>query len=222
MHASVGKTRSEEIRQRIADDIVSGRLKPGQKLDEPALAEHYQVSRTPVRDALRQLSGTGLVRILPKRGAWVAEIDPQQLDELFEACAEIDALCAKLAAVRLTGIERRQLELAHTQSEDYVSGGDDAGYAVCNEKLHDLIYQGSRNRALVDIARGLRQRAAPFRLPQFYVRNERMNASFKEHALLVKAVEAGDAEAAYVAMHTHITNSSVHVIEFFKESMAVW
>ncbi|WP_271188322.1 GntR family transcriptional regulator, partial [Maricaulis virginensis] len=123
MHASVGKTRSEEIRQRIADDIVSGRLKPGQKLDEPALAEHYQVSRTPVRDALRQLSGTGLVRILPKRGAWVAEIDPQQLDELFEACAEIDALCAKLAAVRLTGIERRQLELAHTQSEDYVSGG---------------------------------------------------------------------------------------------------
>ncbi|MEV0583460.1 GntR family transcriptional regulator [Nonomuraea sp. NPDC050310] len=216
MHASVGQTRSEEIRQRIADDIVSGRLRPGQKLDEPALAERYQVSRTPVRDALRQLSGTGLVRILPNRGAWVAEIDPQQLEELFEACAEIDALCAKLAAVRLTGIERRQLELAHSQSSAFVSTGDDAGYAVCNERLHDLVYQGSRNRPLVEIARGLRQRASPFRLPQFYVRNERMRASFTEHGQLVTAILAGEAEAAYTAMHEHITNSSVHVIEFFK------
>lgn len=216
MHSSVSQTRSEEIRQRIADDIVSGRLKPGQKLDEPALAEHYQVSRTPVRDALRQLSGTGLVRILPNRGAWVAEIDPQQLEELFEACAEIDALCARLAAVRLTGIERRQLELAHAQSSQFVATGDDAGYAVCNERLHDLVYQGSRNTALVDIARGLRQRASPFRLPQFYVHNARMSASYDEHDALVTAVLAGDAEAAWSAMHDHITNSSVHVVEFFK------
>lgn len=215
----IAGTRSEEIRQRIADDIVSGRLRPGQRLEELQLADQFKVSRTPVRDALRELSGTGLVEIRPNRGTWVAEIDAEQLEELFEAFAEIEALCARLCAVRLTVIERRRLELLHEESESYVTAGDHQGYGRLNEQIHDTIYQGGRNRALTEIVRGLRHRTAPFRLPQFYITNDRMKVSYAEHGALVEAIVREDAQAAYAAMYSHIANSSVNVIGILRESL---
>src|SRR6476469_7362469 len=97
-----GDTLANQVRRRIADDVLGGRWAPGARLDEVALAESLGVSRTPVREALRDLASSGLVEIRPHRGAIVVAIDDQRLAALMEAVGEIDALCARLAARRMT------------------------------------------------------------------------------------------------------------------------
>jgi DNA-binding GntR family transcriptional regulator len=161
-------TRAEEVRQKIAADIVAGRLKPGQQLEENVLAAQFNVSRTPVRDALRELGGTGLVEVRPHRGVRVAVIEVGRLEELFEAQAEIEGICAQLATLRMSGADRRQLEMIQADSVERVGASDDAAYALLNERLHELVYDGTRNGILLELARSLRRRAAPFRLPVFY------------------------------------------------------
>jgi DNA-binding GntR family transcriptional regulator len=110
-------TLAEQVRQQIADDILSGRLKPGQQLEENALAAQFNVSRTPVRDALRQLGSTGLVEVRPHRGVRVADIDVSLLEELFEAQTEVEAVCAQLTALRSNATDRRQLQLLQAELE---------------------------------------------------------------------------------------------------------
>lgn len=213
-------TLSEEVRQQIASDILAGRLKPGQQLEENVLAAQFNVSRTPVRDALRELGGTGLVEVRPHRGVRVANFDVARMEELFEAQAEVEAVCAQLTALRLTLTDRRQLSLVQERSQARVADEDAEGYAQCDEQLHELIYRGTRNAILMDTARSLRRRGGPFRLPVFYTSDNRMQHSCDEHAAVVEAILRSDPAAAHDAMQEHITNVSVHVIEYFKEELA--
>ena len=106
-------TRTEMLRLQLADDIVSGLLAPGQPLDEQELARRFGVSRTPVREAIRQLAASGLVEVRPHRSALVALPSPRQLHDMFEAMAELEALCAGLSARNMTAAERRGLEELH-------------------------------------------------------------------------------------------------------------
>lgn len=210
-------TRAEEVRRKIASDIVAGLLKPGQQLEENVLAAQFNVSRTPVRDALRELGGTGLVEVRPHRGVRVATIDVGRLEELFEAQAELEGICAQLTALRMSAADRRQLELIQADSNQSVEAGDDAAYADLNERFHDLIYDGTRNGILQELSRSLRRRAAPFRLPVFYLNDNRMRSSCAEHQAVVGAILQSDAAEARDAMRAHVTNTSVHVIRYFKE-----
>src|ERR1700723_1009480 len=103
-------TRAEELRLQLADEIVRGALPPGAGLDETDIAKRFNVSRTPVREALRQLVASGLVEARAHRGAVVAQPSIQRLTGMFEAMAELEALCAGLAAERRTAAERYRLE----------------------------------------------------------------------------------------------------------------
>jgi DNA-binding GntR family transcriptional regulator len=106
-------TRSEELQARLADAIVSGRLAPGAPLDEVQIATEYSVSRTPVREALRQLSSSGLVEIRPHRGAVVAKPDHAQLNDMFAVMGELESLCAAQCAVRMNSASRQALDELH-------------------------------------------------------------------------------------------------------------
>ncbi|MDB5654774.1 MAG: GntR family transcriptional regulator, partial [Tardiphaga sp.] len=99
-------TRAEELRLQLADDIVRGVLRPGAALDETEIAKRFEVSRTPVREALRQLAASGLVDSRAHRGAFVAQPSLERLTGMFEAMAELEALCAGLAAERMLAVER--------------------------------------------------------------------------------------------------------------------
>jgi len=103
-------TRAEELRLQLADEIVRGALAPGAPLDETDIARRFNVSRTPVREALRQLAASGLVEARAHRGAVVARPSLERLNGMFEAMAELEALCAGLAAERMPAIERARLE----------------------------------------------------------------------------------------------------------------
>src|SRR5207253_5873840 len=102
-------TRAEELRLQLADEIVRGALPPGASLDETEIARRFNVSRTPVREALRQLAVSGLVEARPHRGAVVARPSLDRLTAMFEAMAELEALCAGLAAERMAAAERHAL-----------------------------------------------------------------------------------------------------------------
>ena len=204
MSRSDSRTRAERLAGQIADAIVAGELRPGTKLDEQGLAERYSVSRTPVREALRQLGTTGLIDTRPRRGATVAHITPDQLEELFVAMGEIEASCARLSALSMTPIERRRLAALHEGMQDLVGRGEAQAYAEANVAFHGAIYAGARNAVLAEIALGLRRRLLPFRRAQFRTPG-RLPRSHAEHAVVVEAICAGDAAAAHAAMLHHVS-----------------
>lgn len=202
-HAGRKLTRAEELRLRLADDIVSGRLEPGAPLDETELAARFQVSRTPVREAIRQLVATGLIEARAHRSAVVARPDSERLIGMFEAMAELEGLCAGLAAERMTAAERHALELLHEQLRTLSHQGDPQRFHEVNEAFHSAIYAGSHNAYLAELTLSTRKRVQPFRRAQF--RNVgRLAKSHAEHGRIVLAILQGDKNAATAAMRSHI------------------
>lgn len=197
------RTRTETLRLQIADEIVSGALEPGSPLDEQELAARFGVSRTPVREAIRQLSASGLVSVRPHRGAVVALPTPDQLNDMFEAMAELEALCAGMAARNMTIVERRRLESVHNELRSLVQKGDPGRYHEMNEAFHALIYAGSHNGYLAEMTLMTRARVAPFRRAQFRAWG-RLGGSYQEHDRIVQAILRGDHAGAVEAMRAHI------------------
>ena len=204
-------TLSDDVFQALANAIVSGAIEPGRWLDEPSVCRQFGVSRTPVREALRRLSGTGLVEVTPRKGVSVARIDVKQLIDMFEALAEFEGLCAKLSAVRMTTLEKKRLQILNANREVKIAGGQEL--AALNNEFHECIYQGSHSPSIASVTRSFRQRLAPFRVLQFVP--GQTEYSFHEHDEIVRAIIASEPEAAYRAMRDHVTNTGFHVVEHF-------
>jgi DNA-binding GntR family transcriptional regulator len=194
---------SDTLREKIEEQIATGTLPPGSSLDEATLVEQYGVSRTPVREALIQLAAEGLIEIRPRRGAVVTSIGPTRLSEMFEVMGELEAMCARLAARRMSDAERKVLQAAHEACEDARIKEDSDAYFYCNEQFHSAIYAGSHNAFLIEQASQLQRRLRPYRRLQLRVR-DRMGTSFQEHQGVVLAINAGDAEAAAQALRSHV------------------
>jgi DNA-binding GntR family transcriptional regulator len=205
---SAAKTRADHARQHLADEIITGKLKPGARLDECDVAERLGLSRTPVREALRQLAAIGLAELRPHRGVFVAQPDSEHLAEAFEFMADLESLCARYAATRMTAAERRLLEERHLSSGELVRRGDRESYATHNAEFHELIYRFSHNRSLADTAQATRRRLAPYRRGQFAVLG-RLALSFTEHERVVSAIIRGEATVAAAAMQAHVAIVSV-------------
>src|ERR1700749_3689760 len=112
------KTRADRARQHLADEIITGKLTPGARLDECDIADRLRLSRTPAREALRQLAAIGLAELRPHRGVFVAQPDSNHLAETFEFMADLESLCAHYAAIRISAAERRQLEEHHLSARE--------------------------------------------------------------------------------------------------------
>ena len=197
------RTRAEELRQQIADDIMSGALAPGAALDETELARRFAVSRTPVREAIRLLDASGLVEARPHRAAVVARPSHQRLIGMFEAMAELEALCAGLSAERMTAADRRALEATHEELRTLIRSGDPQRYHESNEAFHGTVYAGAHNAYLAELTLATRLRVRPFRRAQF--RNlGRLAKSHEEHDRVVEAILRGDRAGAADAMRAHI------------------
>ena len=196
-------TRAEELRLQLADEIVRGVLAPGSALDETDIALRFNVSRTPVREALRQLAVSGLVDARAHRGAVVARPSLERLTGMFEAMAELEALCAGLAAERMLPAERRALEAVHEELRVLSYTGNPDRFHEVNERFHNAIYAGSQNGYIAEMTLATRVRVQPFRRAQF--RNlGRLAKSQAEHDCVVVAIMRGDRVGAAAAMRAHI------------------
>jgi DNA-binding GntR family transcriptional regulator len=196
-------TRADDLAHRLADAITSGALPAGTRLDEQALAARFAVSRTPVREALRQLAATGLIERRPYRGAVVTVVSPSRLADMFVAMAEIEAVCARLSALAMTARERHALRACHAGMAALVRAGDPAAFAEANVIFHERIYAGAHNDLLADTARTLRRRLMPYRRAQFRTLG-RLPRSHAEHLAVTLAIERGEAEAAARVMRAHL------------------
>ncbi len=197
-------TRSDALATAIADGILDGTLEPGARLDEASLAHQHGVSRTPVREALRQLAMSGLIEMRPRKGAIVARVSSDQLEDLFVAMAEMEATCARLAAMSMTPVERRRLQARQEAMRALATDGDPATYSDANNAFHSAIYAGAHNKPIAEFTTGLRRRLAPFRRAQFQLPG-RLARSNQEHDAVVRAILAGDAAGAHAAMLYHVS-----------------
>ncbi len=202
---TVNGTRADLACKRIADDILSGVFRPGDRLEEIHLASRYGLSRTPVREALRQLASTGLVDIRPRRGARVSLPDRQTLTDLFEVLGEFEASCARFASVRMSAAERQRLSLSHDGAIEAARRNNVDLYIAFNREFHKLIYFGAHNASLLAAVLNMRERLAPFSRAQFRLPG-RLMQSHSEHGQVVKAILAGDPAKAADTMRVHVTD----------------
>lgn len=194
---------ADHVREELEQAIITGAYADGARLDEISLAEQFKVSRTPIRESLQMLAASGLVELIPRRGAFVRHPGFVELVEMFEVMAELEALCGRLAARRLTDARLAELKSAEYACSQALESGDTDAYYRANEQFHNLLYDASGNSFLMGEAKRLHKRLQPFRRLQLRVRG-RMHQSMDEHQKILSALEMGDAEKVGAVLRDHI------------------
>lgn len=210
-------TLADSIRRTLADEILAGKIQVNQRLDEQALADRFRVSRTPVREALRQLATTGLVASRPRRGTVVVPSDPYLIGEAFEAAAELEALTARRAAARATLVDMIAVQELYDACERAVQPEDRDVYASANREFHNKIGELARNASLTAATRIVRIQTAPYQRARFTDEKERRQSQ-SEHLSILEAICRQDEDAAYKAMKDHILRASLLALRQQKEA----
>lgn len=203
MEQIVSPPLSEQLRERIEERIVNGRYRPGTKLDEVELAASFKVSRTPIREALIQLSAAGLVDMRPRRGAVVAEVSSLRLAEMFDFMAELEAACARRAAVLASDVEISQLVSAHEACRSALDAQDPDRYYRLNQQFHLVLYGMAHSGFLAEQTTLMQRRLRAYRRLQLRIPN-RIASSFEEHAGVVEAIQAKNPNLAADRIRAHV------------------
>ncbi|MFK5997423.1 MAG: GntR family transcriptional regulator [Rhodobacterales bacterium] len=195
--------RADRIADELEEMVFSHQFSDGDRLNEIKLAKKFDVSRTPIREAIQRLVFSGLAEQIPRRGVFVRQPGPVELMEMFEVMAELEAVCARLAAMRISDQALVDLGDANRKCQLAVDQKDANAYYLVNERFHNIIYQQSGNRFLASETALLHKRLRPFRRQQLKLRG-RMAQSLTEHEAIVAALEKGDPEASANALRDHI------------------
>ncbi|MHC1551316.1 GntR family transcriptional regulator [Phyllobacterium sp. K27] len=196
-------SRSDMVREKLEQMIVEGIFSNGERLDEIRLSQRFNVSRTPLREAFQALAASGLLDLQPRRGAFVRHPAFEELVEMFEVMAELEAFCGQLASRRMTAEFILKLKQTVIDCEEAVAADDIDVYYRANETFHHLVYEASGNTFLAAEAAKLHRRLKPFRRLQLKVRG-RMTQSLSEHRTILDALIGGDAEIASEALRGHV------------------
>ncbi|KQO99332.1 AsnC family transcriptional regulator [Methylobacterium sp. Leaf92] len=206
--------RAQALRDALEQEIITGKFRPGDRLDEQSLAARFEVSRTPIREALMQLASTGLVELQARRGAFVTLLSFKDVVERFEVMAALEGMCGALAARRITHPMQREIEKAHEDCVREASQESADAYYYANERFHHLIYKASQNTFLAEQATQLHARLKPYRRLQLQVRSRVAN-SLAEHQSIVDAIRNGDGEQTERMLREHILIQGERLADFF-------
>lgn len=192
--------------------ILTGELKPGERLMEIHLANRLGVSRTPIREAIRKLELEGLVTMIPRRGAEVARITEKSMKDVLEVRRALDALCAELACLRITGEEKIQLKEACLAFEQAVKTKDTTVIAKADVALHDIIVAATGNQRLVQLVNNLAEQMYRYRFE--YIKDESQHERLiEEHRIIYDSIMRMDCAAAAEAAKVHIDNQEKSVMQ---------
>ena len=194
----------DEVAAQLRDLIFDGELMPGTFLDEARIAEQLQISRTPLREALKVLCAEGLVRHEPRRGSFVNDVTEQDLDEIFPVLTLLEGRCAREAAERATDADLRQLEALHDKLGRHARARRINDYYATNYAIHEAIIALANNRWLASVIGDLRKIVKLARLQQLHAPG-RLEQSLSEHLAVCAALKARDPEGAEAAMRTHLS-----------------
>ena len=202
---------STSIAQKLEAEIVAGHYAAGEKLDEQSLTRRFGVSRTPIREALHELVARSLAERKPYKGVIVADVSRERVEQMFEAMAEIEALCGRFAAERMTMGERVALEQLHGAMAELAREGRQDAYDASNSEFHQLIFGATQNLDLTALANTLRLKLAPFRKFQLQS-TPRMERSHAEHEEIVQALLDRDPKRAEKALRRHLMSAAREVL----------
>jgi DNA-binding GntR family transcriptional regulator len=198
-----GDTKAHRIHALLSQEIVAGRLRPGTKLDEEEMAARYGGSRTPVREALKQLASERLVELRPHAGAFVAKLTITELAEMFEVMAFLEGACAAVASRRHTAQDRSALVAAHEACGRAAKRDDPDAFYAANKRFHECIYHASHNEYLRATTVSLRNRLETYRREATFHQGL-MAISMVEHGRILEAILRMDEGAAATHMRSHL------------------
>lgn len=191
--------------------ILTGELKPGERLMEIHLANQLGVSRTPIREAIHKLEQEGLVIMIPRRGAEVAQITEKSLKDVLEVRRALDALCAELACDRITEEGKCELKKACNDFEKATATGDVTTIAAADVALHDIIVAATGNKRLIQLVNNLSEQMYRYRFE--YIKDEnKHNHLIEEHRMIYDSIVRHDKEGAARAAKLHIDNQEKSII----------
>ena len=191
--------------------ILTGELKPGERLMEIHLANKLGVSRTPIREAIHKLELEGLVIMIPRRGAEVAQITEKSMSDVLEVRRAVDALCVELACDRISDEELEALKKACDNFEEAVKTKDVKVIAQADVELHDIIVRATRNQRLVQLINNLSEQMYRYRFE--YIKDfSQHDKVIEEHRKIYESMRDKNAEAATEAAKTHIDNQKKAII----------
>ncbi len=191
--------------------ILTGELKPGERLMEIHLANMLGVSRTPIREAIRKLELEGLVTMIPRRGAEVAQITEKSMSDVLEVRRAMDALCAQLACERITEEDLERLKEACGKFEQATGTKDVKKIAQADVELHDIILQATGNSRLIQLVNNLSEQMYRYRFE--YIKDISQHERLvEEHRMIYESLVSRDRERAAEAARTHIDNQRKAII----------
>jgi DNA-binding GntR family transcriptional regulator len=191
---------AEQVYQRLLKDIISGKLKAGEKLSEETVCEHFGVSRTPAREAMLMLNRDGLVERIPRRGCFVKKFDATEVDELSQCRKMLECMALEQGLEFIPDSELRKLESTIDNAEDKSKVKNSL---AVDEKLHELIAHACPNRYLGELVRQLIKRTRPFRLWRSYG-VENIEPISQERKKIIRAIRKKDKDLAVKLLGEHI------------------
>jgi DNA-binding GntR family transcriptional regulator len=208
-----GVTLAESLRQKLEGAIAAGHLAPGSRLDEQEIAQRFGVSRTPVREAFRLMAAKNLVELRGRQGATVRAIKAHALIEMFQVMAELEGLCARLAARRVPQAWGGEISSIHQRLMAAGKTGDIDLFYDVNQEFHEAIYEAARNAFLADQTRRLRNQVAVYRRRVTRMPN-RIADTIVEHEAIMQAILAHDPDRAHSAMRDHVNLLGDNLLDF--------
>lgn len=193
----------QEIVEGLREQIFAGVWPPGSLLDEPALCQQLEISRTPLREALKVLTAEGLLRHEPRRGCFVNEVSEKDLDEIFPVIALLEGRAAYEAARNASVSDLAALDTLHARLQSHAQGQRINDYYATNLVIHEAIITLANNRWLAQAIADLRKILKLARLQQLHAPG-RLTQSLAEHMAIYAALRAQDADGADAAMRTHL------------------
>lgn len=192
--------------------ILRGELKPGERLMEIQLANKLGVSRTPIREAIRKLELEGLVLMIPRKGAEVAEITEKNLRDVLEVRCALEELAVQLACDRIDGNGVKELHVAADHFRSILDSDDITKIAEADEAFHDVIFKATGNARLIQLLNNLREQMYRYRI-EYLKKEECYPQLIEEHAMIMKAIENHDKDAATRVTSQHIANQVNTVVD---------
>lgn len=196
--------------------ILKGELEPGERLMEIALAQKLGVSRTPIREAIRKLELEGLVVMVPRKGAEVADITEKDLRDVLEVRTALEELSIELAMQHMSPEDYEALKASNQQFGRLAQGDDLIKIAEADVAFHEIIYIATDNRRLIQMINNLGEQMYRYRLE--YIKDKSSHECLiKEHEQIIQAMEAGDLAAAKNAIRLHVVNQEENILKSIKD-----
>ena len=196
--------------------ILKGELKPGERLMEIALAERLGVSRTPIREAMRKLEQEGLVVMIPRRGAQVANITEKDLNDVLEVRIALENVAIEKACARMTEEEMRRLWLAAKEFEHTIAEGNLVKLAEADVAFHEVIYQASDNKRLIQVLNNMREQIYRYRVE--YLKDENAYPTLiQEHRKILELLDKHEKEKVIEVMKVHVEKQAKVVKQIIRD-----